>query len=69
MCERQKKIFLLNEVLYGKQYGFRKNSIAIPAVNHIVDDLIEDGEKKKYCSLFLDLAKAFNTVCHVILVF
>ena len=35
------------------------------AVNQTVEELIEAGEKKKInCSVFLDLAKDFNTVNH-----
>ena len=32
------KLFLLNEVLHKKQYGFRENSTTELAVNQIVDD-------------------------------
>ena len=68
MCERLKKIFLLNEVLHRKQYGFRENSTTKLTMNQIVDELIEAGEKKFInCSVFLDLAKAFNIVNHNIL--
>ena len=62
MCER-----LNNDAMYKKQYGFRKNSTTELAVNQIVDDLTEAGEKKLVCSVFLILAKAFNTVNHKIL--
>ncbi len=38
-------------------------------VNQVVDELIEAGEKKLLnCSVFLDLAKAFNTVNNNILI-
>ena len=60
----------MNEVLHEKPYGFRKNSTTKLTVNQIVDELIEAGEKKlKNCSVFLDLAKAFNMVAnHYILI-
>ena len=69
MCERLKKFFLLNEVLHEKQYGFRENSTTELTVNQVVDELTEASEKKLInCSVFLDLAKAFNTVNHNILI-
>ena len=53
--------------MHCKQYGFRKNSTTELAVYQIVEELIEAGEKKLVnCSVFLDLAKAFNTVNHKI---
>ena len=69
VCERLNSYFVANELLHYKQYGFRKNSTTELAVNQIVEELIEAGEKKLVnCSVFLDLAKAFNTVNHKILV-
>ena len=41
-----KKTFLLYDVLHEKQYGFRENSTTELAVNQIVDELIEAGQKK-----------------------
>ena len=69
VCERLNDYFLSNELLHCKQYGFRKNSTTELAVVHIVEELIDAGKKKNVnCSVFLDLAKAFNTVNHKILV-
>ena len=68
VCERLSSYFLSNGLLHCKQYRFRKNSTTELAVNQIVEELIEAGEKKLInCSVFLDLAKAFNTVNHKIL--
>ena len=60
---------MLNEVLHEKQYEFRENSTTELTVNQVVDKLIEAGKKKLInCSVFLDLAKAFNMVDHNILI-
>ena len=36
-----------NDLLHCKQYGFRKYSTTELAVNQIVEELIEAGEKKR----------------------
>ena len=65
VCERLNSYFVANYLLHCKQYGFRKNNTTELAVNKIVEELIETGENKLVnCSVFLDLAKAFNTVNH-----
>ena len=44
-----------------------KNSMTELEANQIVEKQIEDGEKNENCSVFLNLAKDFNTVNHIIL--
>ena len=57
-----------NKVLYNLQYGFREKSSTELAVSQITDDLSDSIEKGMInCCIFLDLAKAFNTVNHEIL--
>ena len=60
---------MLNKVLHEKQYGFRENSTTELIVNQVVDELIEADKKKLIIfSVFLELAKAFNTFNHNILI-
>ena len=50
------------------QYGFKKNSSTSDAVLDIYNCLLENLDNKlTTCSVFLDLAKAFDTINHTIL--
>ena len=57
-----------HNILHSFQYGFRKNSSTEMALTQITDEIsnrMEDGQIT--CAIFLDLAKAFDTVDHNIL--
>ena len=68
MHERSYKFLELNNILYSKQFGFRKNNSTIDALIKITDKIRESVDKGKYgCGIFIDLRKAFDTVNHNIL--
>ena len=63
------KFFNNTKTLHHQQYGFRKNSSTEIAISDIYDKISNAVDQKKICcTVFLDLAKAFNTVDPEILV-
>ena len=58
-----------HQILYQNQFGFQKKKSTELAVNSIVSNVIKSLENKEsaYC-IFLDFAKAFDTVNHDILI-
>ena len=54
-----------NDLLCENQFGFRKNSSTIFAINSMYDKIINNVDQNLYtCCLFLDLSKTFDTVDH-----
>ena len=57
-----------NNVLYGRQFGFRPNHSTTHALLEITEKIKQAGDSGKYaCGVFLDLQKLFDTVNHDIL--
>ncbi len=52
-------------VLYDKQFGFRKQHSTSHAVNYSVNSILNSIQKRQHViGLFIDLSKAFDTICH-----
>ena len=57
-----------NKILFPHQFGFQKKKSTYLAILDVCAKLIDAIEAKKFsCCLFLDFAKAFDTVYHEIL--
>ena len=62
------KFFSKNKILYSNQYGFRENRNVIHALMDILTNAYDAINNKHYTALiFMDFRKAFDTVCHKIL--
>lgn len=54
-----------NEIISKNQYGFKSSCSTTDAIYRLVNTINNHIQENKKCiSVFLDLAKAFDTVCH-----
>ena len=54
-------------ILYKHQYGFRKNHATIHPILHLLKHIADHNDKPTKditVGIFLDLSKAFDTICH-----
>ena len=60
--------FIENAILYEKQFSFQKQHSTEHAIIHLVNDILKSFDSNKYTlGVFIDFAKAFDTVDHNIL--
>ena len=68
MCRRLVDFFEKYNFFTREQFGFRKKRNTSDAVSNFCDFIYEALESKKHgLGIFIDLKKAFDTVCHVTL--
>ena len=57
--------FSAMNVIYDKQFGFRKNHSTTHVVNYSVNHLLNEIESRHHVvGMFIDLIKAFDTIDH-----
>ncbi|XP_065658136.1 uncharacterized protein LOC136082650 [Hydra vulgaris] len=62
------KVKIKNNILYNKQFGFKSGHSTDHAILHLVHDIFNGLNEKKYTlGIFIDLSKVFDTVDHIIL--
>ena len=69
LYEQFNKFFFKNKLISSQQYGFQKNCSTSDAVVDIHNNLIKNIENELItCSIFLDLAKAYDAIDHKIFI-
>jgi len=58
----------INNILYNHQYGFRSGFSTDQALIHVIDNIIAALDRREHLvGVFMDLAKAFDSISHSIL--
>ena len=70
MCKRLCNFLDLHHILYGFQFGFRKDHSTALALMELLDKIYKHLDKREYViGIYLDLQKAFDTVNYDILLY
>ena len=68
ICDQLNHYFVSDNLLCPQQYGFTKNSSTELAALEVIDRLLNQLNKQKIpINFYLDLSKAFDSLCHSIL--
>ena len=68
VCKRLLQFWNKYNIFYPHQYGFRANHSTINAITEITDYIYSSLDNGNYVlGLYLDVSKAFDSVCHEIL--
>ena len=70
VCKRLTSFLETNHILYKHQYGFRKKHSTIHPILHLLKYISENNDKPTKditLAVFIDLSKAFDTICHTTL--
>ena len=65
LYNRLYSFFAANNIIYNKQFGFRRNHSTSHAVNYAVHRILSEIENRNHViGIFIDLSKAFDTIAH-----